>query len=81
VKGPKGETVAMALHRTKEELLSAENGIKAAADHAATIALLEKWGREDATEDPAAIAQAERDLCEFKAAMNANRPADRPIFP
>lgn len=46
-----------------------------------TIALLERWAVEDATEDPVAIAEAERELSAFKAALNANRPTDRPIFP
>ena len=50
-------------------------------DNSATIALLERWADEDATDDPAAIAQAERELEEFKAALNANRPPDRPVFP
>jgi hypothetical protein len=50
-------------------------------DNSATIALLEQWAREDATDDPAAVAQAEEDLTQFKAALNANRPSDRPVFP
>jgi hypothetical protein len=49
-------------------------------DNSATIALIHQWMREDATDDPEAIAQAERDLAEFKAALNANRTPDRPIF-
>ena len=53
----------------------------AVPDNSASIALLERWAREDATDDPAAIAQAERDLTEFKAALNANRPPGRPVFP
>jgi hypothetical protein len=55
--------------------------LKAAADNAATIALLEKWAREDATNDTQAIAEPERDLAELKIALNANRPPDRPVFP
>jgi hypothetical protein len=47
----------------------------------ATIALLEQWAAEDATDDPATMEQAERELADFKAALNANRPADRPLFP
>ncbi len=50
-------------------------------NNAATIALLEQWAIDDATEDPAAIARANQDLAEFKAALNANRPPDRPVFP
>ena len=49
--------------------------------NSATIALLEQWEREDTTDDPLAIAQAERDLAEFKTALNTNRPPDSPIFP
>ena len=50
-------------------------------DNSPTMALLEQWAIEDATSDPTAIAQAERELAEFKAALNANRPADSPVFP
>ena len=52
-----------------------------APDNSRTIALLEQWAREDATDDPASVAQAEQDLAQFKAALNANRPPDRPVFP
>jgi hypothetical protein len=50
-------------------------------DNSETIALLHGWARQDATDDPAAIAQAEYELAQFKAALNANRPPDKPIFP
>jgi hypothetical protein len=50
-------------------------------DNSATIALLKQWEREDATDDPAAIARAEEELAQFKAALNANRPPDKPVFP
>jgi hypothetical protein len=50
-------------------------------DNSGTIALLEQWAREDATDDPATVDQAEDDLAKFKAALNANRPPDRPLFP
>ncbi|MGA2725056.1 MAG: hypothetical protein ABSG79_21920 [Bryobacteraceae bacterium] len=43
--------------------------------------MLQRWAREDATDDPAAIAQAEDELAEFKAALNASRPPDKPVFP
>ena len=52
-----------------------------ATDNSSTIALLVRWAREDATDDPAAIAVAERELALFKAALNANRPPDSPVFP
>jgi hypothetical protein len=43
--------------------------------------MLQEWAREDATDNPAAIAQAEYELAQFKAALNANRPPDNPVFP
>jgi hypothetical protein len=46
-----------------------------------TIALLDQWAREDATNDPGAVAQAELELAGLKAALNANRPSGRPVFP
>jgi len=52
-----------------------------APDNSGTIALLQQWAREDATDDPAAIAKAEQELVEFKSALNANRPSDKPVFP
>jgi hypothetical protein len=50
-------------------------------DNSGTIALLQQWARDDATDDPATIARAEQELAQFKAALNANRPPDRPVFP
>lgn len=50
-------------------------------DNAGTIALLQQWAREDATDDPATISQAEGELAQLKAALNANRPPDKPVFP
>ena len=50
-------------------------------DNSETIAMLQRWAREETTDDPAAIAQAESELAQFKAALNANRPPDKPVFP
>jgi hypothetical protein len=50
-------------------------------DNSRTIALLEQWAREDASDDPVVVAEAERELAGFKAAFNANRPPDKPVFP
>ena len=50
-------------------------------DNSKTIALIQEWMCEDATDDPAKIAEAEREVADFKAALNASRPPDRPIFP
>jgi hypothetical protein len=51
------------------------------SDNSGAIALLEPRAREDATDDPVAVAQAEVDLALFKAALNANRAVDRRVFP
>jgi hypothetical protein len=40
-----------------------------------TLAILEAWAREDATEDPATLRAARQELDEFKQAMNRNRAA------
>ncbi len=50
-------------------------------DNALTAALLEQWAREDATNDPALIRQAEEELLEFKRMLNANRLSAKPLFP
>lgn len=44
-------------------------------ENLASIALLEAWMAEDATDDPEEVRQAERELGEFKRNMNANRRA------
>ena len=47
------------------------------------LALLEQWMAEDATDDPEAILRAEREIAEFKRAMNENRilAGELPLFP
>ena len=55
--------------------------VPTALDNSETIAMLHQWASEDTTDDPAAIAQAEYELAQFKAALNANRPPDKPVFP
>ena len=50
-----------------------ETGAFEPPDKDATIALIQQWIDEDATDDPEEIAAAERELEEFKAAMNAER--------
>ena len=52
-----------------------------ALDNSRTISLLQQWAQEDSTEVQAAIVKAEHELAEFKAALNANRPPDKPAFP
>ena len=48
-----------------------------------TLALLEAWAREDATNDPEKLRAARKDLDEFKRAMNENRAAtgERILYP
>jgi hypothetical protein len=60
---------------------SEQETVTANHDNSATIALLEDWAKADATTDSHAVAEAEEDLAKFKASLNANRPANRPIFP
>ena len=50
---------------------------------AATLALLAKWAKEDATDDPEELRRAEEELEEFKRSLNANRAAtgERLPFP
>ena len=49
----------------------------------ATLELLAAWRREDATTDREKLRQADKDIAEFKKAMNENRAATgaRLLFP
>lgn len=58
-----------------------EQAVQHDAPGAATRALFAKWSEEDKTDDPAEIEARNREFEEFKAAMNANRPGQRPLFP
>jgi hypothetical protein len=47
----------------------------------ATLELLARWRQQDATADPEQVRAAERELAEFKKAMNDNRTiAGEPIL-
>lgn len=47
----------------------------------ATLELLAKWKREDATKNPEEIRAAERELAEFKKSLNENRAeAGEPVL-
>ena len=48
-----------------------------------TLALLEAWAREDATDDPEKFRAARKELDDFKRAMNENRAAtgERILYP
>ena len=56
---------------------------KADSSQDATIALMQSWIAEDATDDPEEISQAEAELIEFKRNMNAPRKeaGARLLFP
>lgn len=57
-----------------EHLPSVDNETEAERrKNAASIALLQSWLDEDATDDPEEIAAAERELSEFKQAVDAER--------
>lgn len=48
-----------------------------------TLELLEAWAREDATDDPVTLRDAQKELDEFKRTMNENRAAsgERILYP
>ena len=48
-----------------------------------TLAILERWAVEDATDDPEKLQTARKELDEFKRAMNENRAAtgERILYP
>ncbi len=48
-----------------------------------TLELLESWAREDATDDPTRLRNAQKELDEFKKTMNENRGAsgERILYP
>ncbi len=48
-----------------------------------TLELLEAWAREDATDDPEKLRAAQKELDEFKKAMNETRAAcgERILYP
>jgi hypothetical protein len=48
-----------------------------------TLELLDRWMREDATDDPKVIRAREQELADFKRAMNENRAlsGEPPVFP
>ena len=48
-----------------------------------TLELLDAWAREDATDDPEKLRDAQKELDEFKKAMNENRAAcgERILYP
>jgi hypothetical protein len=47
----------------------------------ATLALLQSWVDQDATDDLEEIREAEAELEAFKRAMNANRAGESPLYP
>lgn len=65
-----GEVAAMNQKSTIED---APVHAAVGAVDSATLELLAKWKAEDATKDPEAIRSAERELAEFKRAMNESR--------
>ena len=63
---------------TERELLvatreppAAPNGLR----HTATLELLAAWKAEDATSEPEKLREADKEIAEFKTAMNENRAA------
>jgi hypothetical protein len=63
-----------------------EDGLRKPPVDQVTIDLLDKWDREEATDDPEEIARRQKEFEEFKEAMNRNRlemegPLARKIYP
>jgi len=63
-----------------------EEGLAKPVADQATLDLLEKWDREQATDDPEEIARRQREVEEFMEGMNRNRlemegPNARKIYP
>jgi hypothetical protein len=46
----------------------------------ATLELLSKWKQEDATENPEEVRAGEREVSEFRKAMNEGRAEGNPFF-
>ena len=57
-----------------------ERSVPALSGHAA-IALLDEWGKEDATADRDELAKRRKEWTAFKAAMNEGHSSDRLLFP
>lgn len=64
-------------------LTQAETQAQAQERRAAAIALLQSWAKEDYTEDPEELRQADADLKELLYNLNQNRieSGERPLFP
>ena len=63
-----------------------EEGLAKPVPDQATLDLLEKWDREQATDDPEEIARRQKEVEEFMEGMNRNRlemegPNARKIYP
>jgi hypothetical protein len=56
-------------------LASGSTSSNALSSDSETLDLVTRWGREDATTDPEQILAAERDIADFKQAMNEARVA------
>ena len=51
------------------------------AKNQAAIAMLDRWDKEDETDDPEEIARRQADWEEFKEGMNENHTSNRVIYP
>ena len=68
---------------TSKPLNAAPFHLSRGAVDTATLELLAAWGAQDATTDPEKLREADKEVGEFKKAMNANRAATgaRLLFP
>lgn len=82
----KGEALRHGVDATEYARKLIEEGLAKVPADQATLDLLDKWDREQATDDPKEIARRQREVEEFKEAMNRNRlemegPNSRKIYP
>ncbi|HWE97163.1 MAG TPA: hypothetical protein VG269_24600 [Tepidisphaeraceae bacterium] len=82
----KGEASRHGVDPTEYARKLIEDGLAKTPVDRATIDLLDKWDREQATDDPDELARRQREVEEFKATMNRNRlemegPNSRKLFP
>jgi len=82
----KGEALRHGLDAAQYARKLIEDGLAKAPIDQVTIDLLDKWERDNATDDPAEIARRQAEFEEFKEGMNRNRlemegPNSRKVYP
>jgi hypothetical protein len=81
-----GQATRLGIEATEYAMRLIEEGLAKPAPDQATLDLLERWDREQATDDPEEIARRQKEVEEFMEGMNRNRlemegPNARKIYP